>query len=437
MLAGLLLNKSGNFTGWLYGATNELPTLGLLPAVSNALANSTYRNDGAYGAPTYSGVQNNPPSWWPFGAGSWNLVSGIITGVKLIGMIWSTAIAAMVFFGELYVKAILWGLQVLHIPTLLRAAQAAIATPLNNFVEWAERGIVSIMSGVLGPVAKAFQSILAAESASLHSGVAGSIWAYRTQSGVGTVPSNVSGAIQLALLPMELASMALTVALAVVLTVATTFSLGATTILILLLPLIQSAFSTPGPLNGPSQGFLGQTQSRALGLSTLTTGSMLHVDKALFNATEAPLTTSSIQPPGFTSLNWDWYGFDSLAMAGAAAIVALFSAAVAAGKVDAAAGYIGFGLSVFAGILAAVAIVNYATLPSTCNSQNVGQFQYQQGLDLWLAELALWGMALSVLGIVLGEGSASVLFGLLGLMLGAVAMTAAISEIVSIHGACG
>jgi hypothetical protein len=173
MLAGLILNKSGNFTGWLYGATSELPTLGLLPAVSNALANSTYRNDGAYGAPTYSGSQNNPPGWWIFGGGSWNIVSGIITGLKLIAMVWTAAIAAMAYFGELYVKAILWGLQkIQQIPSVLRSVsmviRASIETLVNEIVNAAKQLLSSLLSPVEATLSRIASVLGAATDSSMN-----------------------------------------------------------------------------------------------------------------------------------------------------------------------------------------------------------------------------------------------------------------------------
>ncbi len=41
LLAGLLLNTSGNFTGWMLNATGELDTLGLLPSVMAGLEQGT------------------------------------------------------------------------------------------------------------------------------------------------------------------------------------------------------------------------------------------------------------------------------------------------------------------------------------------------------------------------------------------------------------
>ncbi len=149
MLAGLLLNKSGNFTGWLYGATNELPTLGLLPAISNALANSTYRNDGAYGAPTYSGAQSNPPGWWLFGASSWDLVSGVITGLKLIVMIWTQAIAALAYFGELALKVVQWGLHKLSQVPVFRAACATIRGAVNALFSALESAVTNLVNSAV------------------------------------------------------------------------------------------------------------------------------------------------------------------------------------------------------------------------------------------------------------------------------------------------
>ena len=156
LLGGLLLNRSGNFTGSLYSATAELPTLGLLPAVSIGLANSTIRNDGAYGSPTHSGSQHSPPGWWVFGGASWNVVSGIVTAVVIISMIWTTTIASMVYFGELAAEAALWGLHKLtQIPSTLRSAETVISSALRAFVGWVTTEATDLIAVALTPLRNA------------------------------------------------------------------------------------------------------------------------------------------------------------------------------------------------------------------------------------------------------------------------------------------
>lgn len=64
LLAGLLLNRSGNVTGWMSLVTSYLPTLGLPTVVYNALSDSTQFSSGTYGAPTYQAPASGPLAGW-------------------------------------------------------------------------------------------------------------------------------------------------------------------------------------------------------------------------------------------------------------------------------------------------------------------------------------------------------------------------------------
>ncbi len=160
LLAGLLLNTSGSFTGWLLNATGELDTLGLLPSVMAGLPNAIYVNDGAYGPPTSSSVAPTPPlSWWkvPF-VWVWNSVSGVFTGA--ISVVWNAAIAAAAFVGDLAKEATDIGLSLLsQVASNLRRAAQAIAGAFNALVDWVINHLVKpLLDAVLSPFFQADES---------------------------------------------------------------------------------------------------------------------------------------------------------------------------------------------------------------------------------------------------------------------------------------
>ncbi len=93
LLAGLLLNRSGNFTGWLYGAQNYVGSLGLATGLVKALANFSVENDGAFGAP--AGTQTPPPSWNGISAGTiWNAWTGAVGSLSVV---WTPGIAGVAY----------------------------------------------------------------------------------------------------------------------------------------------------------------------------------------------------------------------------------------------------------------------------------------------------------------------------------------------------
>jgi hypothetical protein len=85
-------------------------------------------------------------------------------------MIWSTAIAAMVFFGELYVKAILWGLQkIQQIPSVLRLVASTIRTSIIDFVGWAKQQVLNLVQSVVSAYKQTAKAEVSAISSAYNS----------------------------------------------------------------------------------------------------------------------------------------------------------------------------------------------------------------------------------------------------------------------------
>jgi hypothetical protein len=136
LLSGLILNRSGNFSGQLVGITSYLPSLGLSDGVYGALANTSYENDGSYGAPV---SHPTPPKSWTSVVASviWNAVSGVVGSVIVV---WDATIAAAAYLTDILSAAVAWG---------LKAENAALHT-VGDAILWSMEQIESLaLSGIL------------------------------------------------------------------------------------------------------------------------------------------------------------------------------------------------------------------------------------------------------------------------------------------------
>jgi hypothetical protein len=164
-LGGLLLNSSGNFSGWLFGATQYLSSLGLSPVVSNLLANSSQMNDGAYGAPV--STQPAPQPWWQVAASViWNAVSGVVGGLSIV---WNAAIATAGYIADLAVEAANWALggltQVAHV---LEQVASAILSELEAIAQAVLRAAEALLNAIFSPIEQAIASFAASASSALN-----------------------------------------------------------------------------------------------------------------------------------------------------------------------------------------------------------------------------------------------------------------------------
>jgi hypothetical protein len=159
LLGGLLLNSSGNFTGWAMGATALLPSLGLMPSVLSVLANAAFENDGAFGPPTSSAVQVAPHPWWDVLATViWNAVSGVITGA--LSIVWNAVVAVASYIGDLASNVYKWGLTVLNQAAKnLEKVASAIEAAINQFVVWVETQATNFMTSAWSTIKSALNSL--------------------------------------------------------------------------------------------------------------------------------------------------------------------------------------------------------------------------------------------------------------------------------------
>lgn len=179
LLAGLLLNTSGNFTGWLLNATGELDTLGLLPSVMAGLANATYVNDGGYGPPSSSATAPTPPlPWWeaPF-AWVWNSVSGVLT--EAVSIVWNAIVAAATFMVDLARAADRFAFNVFSqvAPALEEVAKAILAA-LEIFLAILRALVIAIFAVIYNPIKSAVIGYGAGVDSFLNSS-----WAQENSSG--------------------------------------------------------------------------------------------------------------------------------------------------------------------------------------------------------------------------------------------------------------
>jgi hypothetical protein len=171
LLAGLLLNSTGNFSGWLFNATADLPSLGLIPAVLAPLPNATYVNDGGYGPPTSTATrQTHRNSWLDFGADwkwFWNSVSGVVSGA--ISLVWSAEIAAAAFDAELAAAAGRFELAVFSqqwatlekVGDVILAASESLTSSVLSEAEHLLAVIVGTIKGEIAAVGTAFNDAFA------------------------------------------------------------------------------------------------------------------------------------------------------------------------------------------------------------------------------------------------------------------------------------
>lgn len=147
LLAGLLLNQTGNYTGWMFGATAFLPSLGLSPNVLRVLANSSQPDAGAYAAPSSSG--GNPlESWGSLGVAAWNLVSGVVGAIEVI---WNAVIAAAAFIAYIAQEVVGLLLSVLHqASNILLDVASAIEWAINQLVNAIRTYVTELVNASLG-----------------------------------------------------------------------------------------------------------------------------------------------------------------------------------------------------------------------------------------------------------------------------------------------
>jgi hypothetical protein len=154
LLAGLLLNTSGNYSNWGFAATPFLPDLGLSAEVLSALANPVEFNGGGFFAPGYQ-QPSQPQSWWQeAGSTVWNAVSGTVGAV--LSVAWSWVQAAAAFIAYLANEVANWGLGVIQqTVSVLHQVAGAIVWAIDQLASIVLTVIDSLMSAALSPIKNA------------------------------------------------------------------------------------------------------------------------------------------------------------------------------------------------------------------------------------------------------------------------------------------
>jgi hypothetical protein len=154
LLAALLDNVTGGVNGTLLGITAQVTTLGLNPAVTDAIANASLTSDGLHGIPW--GVVPPPP---PPSSGIWgwvaNTFSGIVSiGLAIISVAWS-AVAAVATFIDQHLPPWLKALGAAIISRAVGALEAVgsfVAQVLSAFLTWLAQQLTAFLSPIYAPV---------------------------------------------------------------------------------------------------------------------------------------------------------------------------------------------------------------------------------------------------------------------------------------------
>jgi hypothetical protein len=170
LLAGLLLNTSGNFTGWGFSGTPYLSSLGLSNEVTSALANSYLFNSGSYKAPTYQPPPPQPSVWQKIGKTVWNAYSG--TFGPYISVVWGWVQAAGSYAAYIVKELARWALSALSQTVgVLKSVAAAIVYLIDLLASVIWTVIYDMLSLVLNP----FESSVAAYDSGISSAFNNSI----------------------------------------------------------------------------------------------------------------------------------------------------------------------------------------------------------------------------------------------------------------------
>jgi IPT/TIG domain-containing protein len=409
LLAGLLLNTSGNFTGWGLSATTILPSLDLSAEVTSALANPELFSSGAYGAPAYQQPSPPPPAWQVVGSTIWNAISGTVG--SLVSATWGWVQAAASYAAYLVKEVASWGLSSLNqVASVLKEVASAILWAIDQLASLILSAIRIVLSAAVSFFGSAFTSALSSWSATV--GLATTYTdQYYTDTNSGQKAQNLTAAgahWTTAVVPLLVAMGALTIAMLVAMNIIAPFQIGSGFISGILFSVLAAAFSSPvlsGALHVPSSltGVLGTTTAFYTGVS-----------EQFINLTDAPLTSAEALAIAVPDGDPAW-----AAGAGAFALIA-FLVALLAGlrtvtEVNQKAGaQLAIGLGFLFALLGAGASVmgaiNESRLPSTCASANKTYYQADQFLS-WIGLIMAIGGA-TMIGYAARHGAPPIESGL-------------------------
>jgi IPT/TIG domain len=441
LFAGLTLNSTGGVADNLISVTNQLPLLGLSQSVLTALANISLANSGAFSPPTFNQHWNPPPSngWGAVGSAIFNSVSGVVNLVTTVAsVVWNGLTAAAAYVAT----AAAWlyehtGLD--HLANQLVTGLKALA----NAMIWAFDQILGYVIGLIraafGTVMDAatagFKAAISSEQSSFNTGSSGAAWAYLSQHGTGTIPSNVTSDFETFILPIILVASVITVVLAIVLGIALPFSIGVGFLVGLAVPLLVEALSESTKTGTPSNSESSQFSTAAESESTLSVSATTSAAEKASNAIEPDNTTVLDQPVAepYPSANWDWFGFLGAGIGLTAAVVGLFSGGASSGQATVAAGYIAAILGFVAMVLSILVIVNFADLPTPYTSSDATAYQEVQSEDIALAWVSFAGISLSLAGVLFDENPNARDVSFFGLLFSGIGEFSALADLNEIH----
>ena len=425
-LSALLFNSSGNYTGWLFGATQYLPSLGIASNVMGALANPVLANAGAFSAPTSS--NNNPLSdWGVVGAVIWNVVSGVAGAIEVL---WNAVLAAAAFINYLIDKVGGWLLGALQqTMAVLEQVASVIASALGRLLSFISTFLTGIIGAIVSPVGKAFSNAISAWSASLFAATGQADEAYLGHSPTQN-RAEAAHNLSLVLAPILLGGIALSVILGVALGVTEPLDLVAGFLLGIVLTVIMEAFSVSG-MASAKNSFVGRVSALANGVVTTTVTALSSVGETLFNLTEGPLNSSAASAIAIPDGDpWAAFGLAFALVGITSATVGLLKAS--AGIAEALA-WVGFYIAAIGLIFAASALALSLTLPSGCPSNALVEYQGLTYAAVAGLVIAIAGMVATVVGL---KGTQKVV-ALSGLGAAAAGASVAVIEIGADATACG
>ncbi len=161
LLSALLTNTTAGVNGTFQTIASQVASLGLVPAVLSALANSPVVSQGVYGPPPYSHQSSSSGGLW---GDFWNAVSPVVTTVagaivSLVGVVYNAVVAAYTYLNHLAREAATVGGQLL-------ARAAATLVHIGNLLVAALRALaLFIVSIILGLIQSAFTPFWTATTA--------------------------------------------------------------------------------------------------------------------------------------------------------------------------------------------------------------------------------------------------------------------------------
>jgi hypothetical protein len=421
LLAGLLLNASGNFTNWLLPATSLLPSLGLSSEVTSALANPVLFSSGGYAAPGWHPPAPQPSVWQQIGAAVWNAVSGV---VETIGAaLWTAFAAAAAFVAYLVDEIANWGLGVLQqTASVLKMVAGAIVLAIDQLAAALLGSLESLIEAIFSPLWSAIKFAANAIENLVES------FANATMGYLGGTRSLgfTSSAAALALGPFSAFAISMEAIVCIVIGVTLPVSLGASFLLGLLVGVVTQEVG-PGLLSSRGGGFANQIASIVASSITgtarqIATSAESAMNWSYANVLGSSTTTGEIQPVPDPP---DWVGIVGIASLLSTIILTVWAAGKASPDTAAVAGfYIAF-------ISLGLVLIRTAFVSSQqngCNDLPPGIYDSILAEDVGSTVLSLPAVAMSFIGTRSLDAPLKTL-GIFGLGFGIVSLVAGAVEV--------